>query len=268
MSRSLAVVTGGASGLGKIIAWSLHRQGWHVAIADRDQDAGVAVADELINAAGQGTFIRVDISDENEVRRLFEQVAALGHLRLLVNNAGGWLPGAQFPDTDDWHRSLDLNLRMPMLATQLALPLMHDGGAVINISSSAGWDSAAYSSPEYAVAKAGLIRFTTAVADFADRFGVRVGCVVPHWIGLPRAAAEFDQIDAEARARSGGLIDPKVVVDAVLELADDPNSAGRIVIVRAGRRPYAIDPAASDPLIDIAARDARPSLDPGRPSLP
>ena len=64
-----------------------------------------------------------------------------------MNNAGGWLPGPQFPDTDAWHRSLDLNLRMPMLATQLALPLMHDGGAVINISSSAGWDSAAYGSP-------------------------------------------------------------------------------------------------------------------------
>ena len=165
-----------------------------------------------------------------------------------MNNAGGWLPGPQFPDTDDWHRSLDLNLRMPMLGVQLALPLMHHGGAVINISSSAGWDSAAYGSPEYAVAKAGLIRFTTAVADFAERFGVRVSCIVPHWIGLPRAVAEFDQMDADARARSGGLIDPQVVVDAVLELADDPDSAGRIVIVRAGRRPYAIDPAASDPL--------------------
>lgn len=144
MSRSLAVVTGGASGLGKIIAWSLHRQGWHVAIADRDQDAGVAFTDEVKIAAGRCTFIRVDISDEKELRRLFDQLAALGNLRLLVNNAGGWLPGPQFPDTDDWHRSLDLNLRMPMLGVQLALPLMHHGGAVINISSSAGWDSAAY----------------------------------------------------------------------------------------------------------------------------
>ena len=89
MSRSLAVVPGGASGLGKIIAWSLRRQGWHVAIADRDQDAGVAVADELINAAGQGTFIRVDISDENEVHRLFEQLASLGRFRLLANNRSG-----------------------------------------------------------------------------------------------------------------------------------------------------------------------------------
>ncbi len=227
MSKSLAVVTGGASGLGKIIAWSLHRQGRHVAIADRDQGAGIALADQLKNAAGWCTFIRVDISDEDEVRRLFDQLATLGHRRLLVNNAGGWLPGPQFPDTDDWYRSLDLNLRMPMLATQLALPLMHDGGAVINISSSAGWDSAAYGSPEYAVAKAGLIRLTTAVADFAERFGVRVSCVVPHWIGLPRAVAEFDQMDAEARAQSGGLVDPQVVADAVLELADDRNSAER-----------------------------------------
>ena len=70
MSRSLAVVTGGASGLGKIIAWSLHRQGWHVVIADRDQDACVALTDELKIAAGRCTFIRVDISDEKELRRL------------------------------------------------------------------------------------------------------------------------------------------------------------------------------------------------------
>ena len=61
-------------------------------------------------------------------------------------------------------------------------------------------------------------------------------------------------MDAEARAQSGGLIDPQVVVDAVLELADDPNSAGRIVMVRAGRRPTRSTRQRPDPLIDIDGR--------------
>ena len=153
----------------------------------------------------------VDVSEENDVRRLFTEVDGVGGSRLLVNNAGGWLPGPQFPETEGWRRGLSLNLVMPMLATQLALPLMVGGGAVVNVSSSGGWDSTPYGSPEYGAAKAGLIRFTTAVADFADRFGVRVSCVVPHWIGLPRAVEEFEQMDPEARARSGGLVEPGVV---------------------------------------------------------
>lgn len=247
MAPTRALITGGASGLGKVIAWSVHRKGMHVVIADRDHDAGMALVSELDQAGGRGIFVEVDVAEETQVRCLFAKVAAMGGLRLLVNNAGGWLPGPQFPDTEAWHHSLDLNLRMPMLATQLALPLLERGGAVVNISSAGGWDSGAYGSPEYGAAKAGLIRFTTAVADFADRYGVRVSCVVPHWIGLPRAVAEFDRMDTKARVRSGGIVDPQLVADVVLELADDPESAGRVVVVRAGRAPYAIDPATSDP---------------------
>ena len=89
---------------------------------------------------------------------------------------------------------------------------------------------------------------TTAVAELAERRGVRISCVVPHWIGLARAIAEYDQLDADQRARSGGLVDPQVVADTVIDLASDPYSAGRVVVVRAGRAPYPIDPAASDPL--------------------
>jgi NAD(P)-dependent dehydrogenase (short-subunit alcohol dehydrogenase family) len=129
-------------------------------------------------------------------------------------------------------------LRMPMLLTQLALPHLRDGGAVVNIASSAGCESAAYASPEYGVAKAGLIRFTTAVADFVDRYGVRVSCVVPHWIGLPRAVEEFARLDAGAQAKSGGLVDPQIIAETVTALTADPAGAGRVMIVRADRPPY------------------------------
>jgi NAD(P)-dependent dehydrogenase (short-subunit alcohol dehydrogenase family) len=249
MEIERAVVTGGASGLGEVIARRLWDRGAHVVIVDRDQVAGSIVVDEQVAAERRATLFVADLSDEAAVRRVFERVAAVGPgpLSLLVNNAGGWIDGPQFPEGDDWHRSLDLNLRMPMLATQLALPLLATGGAVVNVASSGGWDSGPYGSPEYGAAKAGLIRFTTAVADFDERYGVRVGCVVPHWIGLPRAVAELQAMGPAARVASGGLVEPDVVADAVLALADDPSSAGRVVIVRPGHPPYAIDPAASDP---------------------
>jgi NAD(P)-dependent dehydrogenase (short-subunit alcohol dehydrogenase family) len=247
MALELAVVTGGGAGLGKIIANRLARRCAHVVIVDLDAEAASGVAEEVQQRGSRATFVQTDMSEEREVRQLIQRVAGLGPMTLLVNNAGGWLPGPQFPDTDDWSRSLDLNLRMPMLATQLALPLLAPGGAVINISSSAGYESNPYGSPEYAVAKAGLIRFTTAVSDFADRYGVRVSCVVPHWIGLPRAVTEYERMDIEEQRGSGGLIDPEVVADTVIDLASDPASAGRVIVVRAARHPYPIDPADSDP---------------------
>lgn len=248
MSAMTAVVTGGAAGLGAVIVRTLASAGYHVVIVDRDLDGARGLAREVEHAGGRASPLRADLAAETSVRALFDAVAEIGSLGLLVNNAGGWLPGPQFPDGDDWLRSLDLNLRMPMLATQLALPLLVDGGAVVNIASSGGYESGAYGSPEYGAAKAGLIRFTTATGDFAHRFGVRVSCVVPHWIGLPRAVAEYERLTADEQARTGGLVDPQVIADAVVDLASDSDSAGRVIVIRAGEPPYSINPTdASSP---------------------
>jgi len=226
----------------------------HVVIADRDLAAGQVLAHELSEAGDSATVIETDAAEEDQVTAMVREAGRLGRVRLLVNNAGGQLPGPQFPASSDWHRSLDLNLRMPMLATQLCLPLLRDGGAVVNVSSSAALDSGAYSSPEYAAAKAALIRFTKAVEDFDMRFGVRISCVVPHWIGLDRAVRAYEEMTPDERERSGGLIDPKLAADTVLRLAKDPASAGKIMVIRAHMRPYEIDPASSDPLWDAVRR--------------
>ena len=194
--------------------------------------------------------MNADASDADGVRSLVRQSAELGEVEVLINNAGGWLPGPQFPDGDRWSQSLDLNLRMPMLTTQLCLPLMEaaGGGAVVNIASSGGLEPIGYESPEYAAAKAGLIRFTTAVRDAALRRKVRVSCVVPHWIGLDRAVREFEQMSPGQRAISGGLVAPETVAEVVLHLSEDPQAAGRVVVLRPGHEPYDINPAAADPL--------------------
>lgn len=113
-----------------------------------------------------------------------------------------------------------------MLLTQLFLadlpPPAADGSdgapAVVNISSVAGVETTGYGSPEYAAAKAGLIRFTNALADPTTRRHARVMAVVPGWIGLERAREEWQALPEAERAALPPLIPPSDVVRVVLDL--------------------------------------------------
>jgi hypothetical protein len=71
--------------------------------------------------------------------------------------------------------------------------------------------------------------------------------VVPHWIGLDRAIQKFNQMTEDERRRSGGLVDPQLVADTVVALALDQRSNARIVVLRAGKDPYDVDPGSADP---------------------
>jgi NAD(P)-dependent dehydrogenase (short-subunit alcohol dehydrogenase family) len=124
---------------------------------------------------------------------------------------------------------------------------INSGGSIVNVSSSGGMGSRAYSSPEYGAAKAGLIRFTSCVADWADGYRIRVNCVVPHWIGLDRARHEFEQLTDQEKQGSGGLVEPDLVADTVVTLALDAESVGRIVVILRTGEPYDVDPGSADP---------------------
>ena len=248
MSVDTAVITGGAGGLGRIITRQLAERGLAVVIADTDEAAARGLVEELDGRGRRAVFLSTDLTEGAAVERLMAEVAGLGRLRVLVNNAGGWLPGWQYPAAAQWRRSIDFNLVMPMLTTQLARPLMcASGGSIVNVASSGGLGSKPYGSPEYGAAKAGLIRFTSCVADWVDQHRIRVNCVVPHWIGLDRAKREFERSSDQEKQVSGGLVDPDVVAATVVQLALDDRSSGRVVVIRADREPYDIDPAAADP---------------------
>ncbi|WP_454858186.1 SDR family NAD(P)-dependent oxidoreductase [Promicromonospora soli] len=250
MGRPIAIVSGGAGGLGSHVVSALLPRGFHVVIGDVDAGAAERQVRAIRDQGGAATFVQADVSRADQVVDLIESADRLGPLTALVNNAGGWLPGPQYPAGDGWRRSIDLNLVMPMLATQLSLPLMAaaGGGAVVNVASSGGWESTPYRSPEYGAAKAGLIRFTTAVAGVAAAHSVIVNCVVPHWIGLPRAVQELDRMAPDERERSGGLVAPELVASTIVDLLTDPEATGRVMIIRPGHQPYPVDPASADPL--------------------
>lgn len=184
-------MTGGGGGLGRYLSGALAAEGAHVVVGDCDRQAGADTVSAIEHLGGSATLVPVNVGDDREVAQLVSEATALGSLGVVVNNAGGWgSADAQYPDAavEDWSEVLALNLRVPMLATQLCLDAMAagGGGAVVNVSSSGGLGAEPYGSPPYAAAKAGLIRFTSAVAATAAARGVRVNCVVPHWIRLDR----------------------------------------------------------------------------------
>ena len=203
----VALVTGAAAGTGRVIARRL-----------QELDATVVTAD-----LSDG----IDVTDDAQL----EALIADARPDILVNNAGGGghIP-PHYPEAtkEQWSALLDLNLRAPMLATQLALA----GGAltVVNVASTGGVGNDAHPSPEYAAAKAGLIRFTAAL-------GGRVNCVVPDWILTERAQQELAEMTDQQRAEAPVPIPMDDVADAVIRFVSDDTLEGRIIVLQGGVPP-------------------------------
>jgi NAD(P)-dependent dehydrogenase (short-subunit alcohol dehydrogenase family) len=242
----VALVTGaGAAGTGRAIARALAERGASVAVNDLDDEGGERTVQLIEADGGTAGFVRADVTSEDEIRAAVQFAAdAFGGLDILVNNAGGtaWPP---FPDApvEDWSRTLDLNLRGPMLAIQHALPEMRkrDGGAIVNISSVAGIGWQPHSSPEYAAAKAGLARLTATLAPLAERDGVRVNCIVPNWIETLEVLTEIEAMSPEERAGVPKVMTkPEEIAALAVELVENEGLAGRVFIWWTAREPRAV----------------------------
>jgi NAD(P)-dependent dehydrogenase (short-subunit alcohol dehydrogenase family) len=235
----VAVVTGGGAETGRAIALRLAAAGALVVVADIDLAAAERTVTAIEEQGGHAAAIRADVTDDGEVRRMIEFAGRDGGgPHVLVNNAGGWGEANYLDATpEQWSATLDLNLRGPMLATQLALEPMRaaGGGVVVNIASTAEIGTDAYASPEYGAAKAGLIRFTTSLADLRERMNVRVNCIVPDWIATDRARGELEQMTAAERAAAGPLVPMGDIAAAVIAFVSDETLAGRVVLLRGGR---------------------------------
>jgi NAD(P)-dependent dehydrogenase (short-subunit alcohol dehydrogenase family) len=219
LSGCAALVTGGGSGIGAAIAADLRGCGARVVIADRE------------NAE-----INADLSRPGSAAQMIHDVVAqLGGLDLLINNAGGYSTPT-YPTNDDWRSSLELNLLAVMEAIKSALPLLaRRPGCVVNIASSAGYGSDPYRGVEYAVAKAGVIRLTTALGR-VDR--VRINCVLPHTVATEAVLCALETRALEEIAPPPPtLLQVDEVVAGVRQMIDDDSLAGRVLALSSGEKP-------------------------------
>src|SRR6478752_1740849 len=214
-----ALVTGGAAGIGAAIAADLRAAGARVAIADRD-----------------GADIQVDLSRPGEARRMIaEAVEQLSGLDVLVNNAGGY-SAPTYPANEDWRAALELNLLSVMEAIQHALPaLAARAGCVVNVSSSAALGSDPYAGVEYAVAKAAMIRLTTALGTTN---GVRINCVCPHTVATEAVLRALEtRTPAEIAPPPPTVLEVSDVVASVRRLIEDDSIRGSVLVLTGGEQP-------------------------------
>jgi 2-hydroxycyclohexanecarboxyl-CoA dehydrogenase len=202
LDGSIALVTGGASGIGAATARRLAAEGARVAIADINLEGAREVAAEL-----DGYAVEMDVADVNSVRMgVAAAVEQFGAPDILVNNAGTDR-FAFFVNTDEelWDTVLGVNLRGTIAVTHAVLPSMQRNGrgAIVNVASEAG-RVGSQGSAVYSAAKAGVIGFTRAIARESARFGVRVNAVAPGPIDTPLLnAAEEQHGEIGARLRQG-----------------------------------------------------------------
>jgi 2-hydroxycyclohexanecarboxyl-CoA dehydrogenase len=210
MSRfqgQVAVVTGGASGIGAATVRRLAAEGAAVAVADVDGDRAKQVADEV-----HGCAVLIDVTDLDSVRDGLDAVEReLGPIDVLVNNAGGDT-SAYFVDTSpaEWDHWLAVNLRGTMACTHALLPGMQDRrrGVIVNVSSEAG-RTGLVAGATYSAAKAGVLGFTKAIAREAARYGVRCNAVAPGPVDTP-------MLDQLARTELGARIRDVMVAGTML----------------------------------------------------
>jgi NAD(P)-dependent dehydrogenase (short-subunit alcohol dehydrogenase family) len=243
----VALVTGAAMGIGRAAADGLARAGAQVVVADQSSEAGKEAAAEL-----GALFIRADVTDDGELVRLIESVERLtGGLDILVNNAGG-AEETVFPEAppERWSHILDLNLRSLMLATQLAFEPMRrrGGGAIVNVASVAGLGAGPHGAPEYAAAKAGVVRLTAALVSLAEH-GIRVNCICPDYVDTPAVRRSLAVMTDEERARVPPLVPADAIGGGVLDLIRDEALAGRVLVWFANQEPYLLPTEVPEPTL-------------------
>ncbi|WP_298674214.1 SDR family NAD(P)-dependent oxidoreductase [uncultured Sphingomonas sp.] len=200
-----AVVTGGASGIGRATALRLAEEGAEVWIGDLDEAGGREVAE---TSNGRIRFMRCDVTRAEDIRALIEAADAAGGLDVLFNNAGAGGAREHIDEIapEDWDRTHALLLRSVALGIRYAAPLMakRGGGAIVNTSSVSALGSG-YAPIAYSTAKAGVLHLSKVAAAELAKDAIRVNAVIPGFITTNIFVSALD-LPPEKRAAANQAI--------------------------------------------------------------
>ena len=245
MSNRVALVTGGAQGIGQGISETLGANGFRVAVADLNLEAAEATAKRITDAGGEAIAVPVDVTDTESVRTAVKTVvAALGEIEIVVNNAG-WDDFMPFLKTseDFWDKILDINFKGALRVIKAVVPGMMDRGfgRVINIGSDAGRVGSSLEAV-YSGAKGGIIAFTKTLAREIATKGITVNTVCPGYIDTPW----FTKGRGEAGAKQ---VRDSVIAKVPLKIASSADDIAQLVC-------FLASPASSNMTGEIVRMDA------------
>jgi NAD(P)-dependent dehydrogenase (short-subunit alcohol dehydrogenase family) len=242
-----ALITGGASGIGRATAKLFGQEGAAVAIADVDEVSGKAVVQTIRDAGGQAIYIFCDVSQAADCQRAVRlTVEELSGLDILFNNAG-IIRRATVLETseDEWDRVMAVNIKSVFLMSKYTIPVLEEagGGAIINTGSGWGLVGGA-DAVSYCASKGAVVNMTRAIAIDHGKENIRVNCICPgdtdtgmlrdeaRQLGVPNT-----QFLAEAATRPLGRVGtPDDIAQAALYLASDAASfvTGTVLVVDGG----------------------------------
>ena len=244
----VAVVTGGAQGIGAAVAARLAAGGATVAVIDLNADSAAATAASIAETGAQALGLSADVSQRDQVQAAIgEVVARFGALHILVNNAGVLRDNLLFKmSDDDWTTVMNVHLRGAFLVSQIAQRHMVDAhyGRIISMSSTSALGNRGQAN--YATAKAGLQGFTKTLAIELGPFGITANAVAPGFIetAMTKATAERigttidamrENVAATVPVRRGGVPEDVANVAAFFAAEESGYVTGQVIYVDGGR---------------------------------
>jgi NAD(P)-dependent dehydrogenase (short-subunit alcohol dehydrogenase family) len=238
LQGNVALITGGASGIGRATALTFARDGAKLVIADMNEDGGQQTVHMITERGGDATFFEVDVTQATETQAMISRVVeTYGKLDCAFNNAGISGAGiggdlraltADYPD-ERWHRIIAINLTGVWLCMKYELQhmLTQGGGAIVNTASVAGLVGLPYASA-YVASKHGVVGLTrTAALEYAKQ-GIRINCVCPGYIETPMTAAGMSDPNRMALMVAsepiGRMGKPEEIAETVAWLCSDAAS--------------------------------------------
>ncbi|MDX6525513.1 MAG: hypothetical protein QOI43_1024 [Gaiellales bacterium] len=242
LEGKVAIVTGGAQGIGRAIAEGLAREGARIAIAD------LRGADEAAAAFADGIGLTVDVANEADVQRMADTVAEqCGTIDILVNNAGLYasIPMRSFLEIplEEWRQVMDVNVASMFLTCRAVVPIMQaqGGGKIVNISSGTPFRGVPFLL-HYVTSKGAIVALTRALAKEVGKQGVLVNCVAPGFTmsaGVeehPEVIEALQQVSISSRTIQRDQV-PEDVVGAVVYLSGPSSSfvTGQTIVIDGGQ---------------------------------
>jgi NAD(P)-dependent dehydrogenase (short-subunit alcohol dehydrogenase family) len=247
LKDKVAVITGGASGIGRAAALLFSREGATVAIVDIDEPNGQAVAQNIVDSGGKAVFLRCDVTNSLECRSAVDRVLKkYGKISVLFNNVG-IIRRASVVDTteEEWDRVMDTNVKSVFIFSKYVIPVMTEAGGGVIINTASGWGiMGGQKAASYCASKGAVVLLTKAMALDHGPQNIRVNCICPGDTETPMLIGEARQLGVdeeefleEARQRPLQRIGkPEEIANAVLFLASDAASyvTGTALVVDGG----------------------------------